>query len=187
MDYKAFIPFSKAMPEVCDHHVIFQSVCEDIFEKFKANYDYIVASDQQFIAVATACNLCKKDIHFIYNLERRILEPDDVGMDEDLKKRLTYHDCDVPLKCKFIVKYDSMAESLDEKTLFLIKIHNLFRQDSSYLNITKNYVVTDNGITLLEGEVSNIIPATVDYVKFKTLYRAFTKEFNKDFKVIIER
>ena len=80
-----------------------------------------------------------------------------------------------------------MAESLDEKTLFLIKIHNLFRQDSSYLNITKNYVVTDNGITLLEGEVSNIIPATVDYVKFKTLYRAFTKEFNKDFKVIIER
>lgn len=200
MELKDLVPFSKKSESAkdCEHYVIFQAVCEEVFEKFKANHKYIVESDAQFIDVTSKCNLCRKDIPFHYNLERRILEPmldttkdpplNAAGADvADMTKRLTYHDCDIPIKCKFVVKYDTLAESLDEKTLFLIRIHNLFDNDTTHLHITKNYSVNDNSITMLEGEVSNIIPVMVDYTIFKTLYRKFTKEFNNDFKVIIER
>lgn len=175
----------------CTHEVIFQALCDKVFEEFRRNYDYLIRNNIDSLPISYKCDKCYKDFNFVYQLIYDIVTPVNTDIDEETRRRLTYHECgNLIFKAIFKIKYDNLAESLDEKTLFLIRIHSIFAghlRDTSYLHITKNYAVTDTGITLLEGEVSNITPLLLSYEKFKYLYLAFIKEFNKDVQVILER
>ncbi len=175
----------------CEHNIIYQALCDKVFEEFKKNYDVLIRNNIDSMTITSKCDKCLKDFHFVYQLLYDVVTPVDTDIDDEVKRRLTYHECgNLVFKTKFMIKYDNLAESLDEKTIFLIRIHNIFAghlKDTTYLHIKKNYAVTDTGITLLEGEVSNITPLLLTFEKFKYLYLAFTKEFNKEVRVSIER
>lgn len=175
----------------CEHNVVYQALCDKVFDEFKKKYDYLIRNNIDTLTINYKCDRCYRDFEFAYQLLYDIITPVNCEIDSEDRKRLTHYECgNLVFKCKFMIKYDNLAESLDEKTIFLIKIHGIFAghlKDTTYLHIKKNYAVTDIGITLLEGEVSNITPLLLTYEKFKYLYLAFTKEFNKDVQVILER